>query len=118
MLAFDTTPARRWEPKQLRLQLFSIAGRLTRHSRRTRLKLAATAPHLQLLLDGLARLAALPDPGRPGPSTERKTLPRGREPRRPPTLGHTLTASVRNPVLRPPTRTDSHGGRHPAKHRG
>ncbi|WLP92750.1 IS1380 family transposase [Gordonia sp. NB41Y] len=63
MLAFTTTPARRWEPKRLRLQLFSIAARLTRHARRTRLKLAATAPHRQLLLDGLTRLAALPDPG-------------------------------------------------------
>ena len=63
MLAFDTTPARRWEPKRLRLQVFSIAARLTRHARRTRLKLAATAPHLQMLLDGITRLAALPDPG-------------------------------------------------------
>ncbi|AFA76049.1 transposase IS4 family protein (plasmid) [Gordonia polyisoprenivorans VH2] len=63
MLAFTTTPARRWEPKQLRLQVFSIAARLTRHARRTRLKLAATAPDLQLLLDRIARLAALPDPG-------------------------------------------------------
>ncbi|MGC4936288.1 transposase, partial [Gordonia sp. DT30] len=54
---------RRWEPKRLRLQLFSIAAKLTRHARRTRLKLAATAPNLQLLLDGIARLATLPNPG-------------------------------------------------------
>ena len=57
------TPARRWEPRRLRLQVFSIAARLTRHARRARLKLAATAPHLQLLLDRIARLAALRDPG-------------------------------------------------------
>lgn len=63
LLAFDATQARRWEPKRLRLRLFSIAAKITRHARRTRLKLAATAPHLHLLLDAIARLAALPDSG-------------------------------------------------------
>lgn len=63
LLAFDNTPARRWEPKKLRLRLFSIAAKLSRHARQTRLKLAAAAPHKNLLLTGLARLAALPDPG-------------------------------------------------------
>ncbi|MGW0035339.1 transposase [Gordonia sp. NPDC003376] len=42
---FDATPVRRWEPKKLRLRLFSIAARLSRHSRRTRLVLATTAPY-------------------------------------------------------------------------
>ncbi|MGC4935257.1 transposase [Gordonia sp. DT30] len=64
LLAFTDHPARRWEPtKRLRQQLFSIAAKLTRHARRTRLKLAATAPNLQLLLDGITRIATLPNPG-------------------------------------------------------
>ena len=40
MLALTGT-ARRWEPKQLRLRLFSVAGRLVRGGRRLRLRLAA-----------------------------------------------------------------------------
>ncbi|MGV9793139.1 IS1380 family transposase [Gordonia sp. NPDC003422] len=63
LVAFADTPARRWEPKRLRLCLFSIAAKLSRHARRTRLKLAASAPHKDLLLHGLATLATLPDPG-------------------------------------------------------
>ena len=35
-------PARRWEPKRLRLRLFAAAGRLVRGGRRLRLRLAAT----------------------------------------------------------------------------
>ena len=56
MLAFAEHPARRWEPKRLRLRLFSIAGRLARHARRTRLRLAAHAPWCDLLTTALARL--------------------------------------------------------------
>ena len=41
MLALTGT-ARRWEPKRLRLRLFSVAGRLARGGRRLRLSLAAT----------------------------------------------------------------------------
>ncbi|MBA5848265.1 IS1380 family transposase [Gordonia amicalis] len=63
MLAFTHHPARRWEPKRLRHRLFTIAAKITRHARRTRLKLADHAPHVGLLLDGMARLATLPDPG-------------------------------------------------------
>ena len=63
MLALHDSPARRWEPKALRLRLFSVAARLTRHARRRRLKLAAGTPHLQLLLDAMHTLTALPDPG-------------------------------------------------------
>ncbi|MDL9949051.1 IS1380 family transposase [Gordonia sp. ABSL11-1] len=63
ILAFHDTPARRWEPKRLRHRLFTIAAKISRHSRRTRLKLAAHAPHLSILLNGIARLTALPDPG-------------------------------------------------------
>src|SRR5258707_5443352 len=43
MLALDG-PARRWEPKRLRLCLFSVAGRIVRGGRRVRLRLAATWP--------------------------------------------------------------------------
>ncbi len=39
MLTLTGQPARRWEPKRLRLRLFSIAGRLARRSRRTVLHL-------------------------------------------------------------------------------
>jgi Transposase DDE domain group 1 len=48
----------RWEPKRLRLRLFSIAGRLARHARRTRtrLRLATHAPWADLLVTALARL--------------------------------------------------------------
>lgn len=62
MLAFRTGPARRWEPKRLRLRLFSTAGRIVRHARRVRLKLSAHAPHVDLLATGLRRLADLPAP--------------------------------------------------------
>ncbi len=62
MLALAHSPARRWEPKALRLRLFSVAARITCHARRRRLKLAAGAPHLQLLLDGIHTLTALPTP--------------------------------------------------------
>jgi len=43
MLALDG-PARCWEPKRLRLRVFSAAGRITRGSRRLRLRIAATWP--------------------------------------------------------------------------
>ena len=62
LLAFADHPARRWEPKRLRHRVFSIAAKISRHARRTRLKLAAHAPHVGLLLDGISRLAALPAP--------------------------------------------------------
>jgi hypothetical protein len=41
-LALHATPARRWEPKRLRLRLFAVAGRLVRTGRRARLNLAHT----------------------------------------------------------------------------
>lgn len=62
MLAFNTDPARRWEPKRLRLRLLSIAGRIARHARRIHSRLSAHAPHVDLLTAGLGRLAALPVP--------------------------------------------------------
>ncbi|MGF2946858.1 IS1380 family transposase [Mycobacterium sp. Lab-001] len=62
MLALHEHPARRWEPKRLRLRLFSIAARITCHARRVRLRLAAHAPWTHLLTDTLNKLNALPAP--------------------------------------------------------
>jgi hypothetical protein len=50
LLALTEHPARRWEPKRLRLRLFSTAGRLTRSARRTVLHLSTHAPWAHLLL--------------------------------------------------------------------
>jgi len=62
-LALTEHPARRWEPKRLRLRLLSIAGRLAASGRRRWLHLAATAPFTNLALDALHRLDALAAPG-------------------------------------------------------
>jgi hypothetical protein len=62
-LALTEHPARRWEPKRLRLRLLSIAGRLAVTGRRRRLHLAATAPFTALALEALRRLDALAAPG-------------------------------------------------------
>lgn len=56
MIGFADHRARRWEPKRLRLRLFSTAARLARHARRTRLRLSAHAPWADLLTTALARL--------------------------------------------------------------
>lgn len=56
MLALADHPARRWEPKRLRLRLFSAAARLTRHARRARLRFAAHWPYSALITTALARL--------------------------------------------------------------
>jgi Transposase DDE domain group 1 len=58
MLALDG-PARAWEPKRLRLRLFSAAGRLVRGSRRLRLRLAATWPWASQLTAAITRLQTL-----------------------------------------------------------
>jgi hypothetical protein len=58
MLAL-TGPARRWEPKRLRLRLFSCAGRIVRGSRRLRLRLAARWPWTPGITTAIARLQAL-----------------------------------------------------------
>ena len=50
MLAFTGDDARVWEPKRLRLRLFSIAGSIAHHSRRTWLHLCAHAPHVNLIV--------------------------------------------------------------------
>jgi len=56
MLALHDHPARRWEPKRLRLRLFSAAARLARHARRTRLRFATHWPFTDLITTALARL--------------------------------------------------------------
>jgi hypothetical protein len=63
LLALQAHPARRWEPKRLRLRLFSVAGRLARTGRRTVLHLASHPPWAGLLLDAITTLRALPAPG-------------------------------------------------------
>lgn len=49
-------PARRWEPKTLRLQLFSIPARLAHHARRVHLRLSRHHRGTGLLLTALDRL--------------------------------------------------------------
>ena len=58
MLALTGT-ARRWEPKRLRLRLFSAAGRIVRGGRRLRLRLAARWPWAREITDAITRLQAL-----------------------------------------------------------
>jgi hypothetical protein len=57
MLALDG-PARRWEPKRLRLRIFTCAGRLVRGGRRLKLRLAASWPWASQIATAIARLQA------------------------------------------------------------
>lgn len=63
MLSLTGHHARRWEPKRLRLRLFSIAGRLAHHGRIRRLHLSGHAPWAELLAEMITRLQNLPAPG-------------------------------------------------------
>jgi hypothetical protein len=63
MLGLDGHEARRWEPKRLRLRLFSTAGRFAVHGRIARLHLSAHAPWAGLLAEMINRLQSLPAPG-------------------------------------------------------
>jgi hypothetical protein len=56
MLALHDHPARRWEPKRLRLRLFSATARLARHARQTRLHFPVHWPWTTLITTALARL--------------------------------------------------------------
>jgi hypothetical protein len=58
MLAL-TGKARRWEPKRLRLRIFTCAGRIVRGSRRLRLRLAQRWPWAQEITTAITRLQAL-----------------------------------------------------------
>jgi hypothetical protein len=63
MLALAGHSARRWEPKRLRLRLFSIPARLARHGRTRRLHLCSHAPWTRLLASMINTLQAIPAPG-------------------------------------------------------
>jgi hypothetical protein len=58
MLAL-TGKARRWEPKRVRLRIFTCAGRIVRGSRRLRLRLAAAWPWATQITTAITRLQAL-----------------------------------------------------------
>jgi len=58
MLAL-TGQTRRWEPKRLRLRLFSAAGRIVRGGRRIRLRLSAAWPWNPVITAAFSRLHAL-----------------------------------------------------------
>jgi hypothetical protein len=63
LLALTEHDARRWEPKRLRIRLFTIPAALARSGRRLLLHLAAKAPFARLATDALRRLRALAVPG-------------------------------------------------------
>ncbi|MGW0614505.1 IS1380 family transposase [Streptomyces sp. NPDC002788] len=58
-----TGRARLWEPRRLRLRLFSAAGQLVTTGRRRILRLAHHWPWTREITDALERLALLPNPG-------------------------------------------------------
>ncbi len=62
MLAL-TGETRRWEPKRLRLRLFSAAGQLVTTGRRRWLRLAHHWPWTQIITAAFERLQTLPNPG-------------------------------------------------------
>lgn len=61
MLALTGT-ARRWEPRRMRLRLFSAFAQLVTTGRRI-LRLARHWPWTDVVTDALTRLEALPNPG-------------------------------------------------------
>lgn len=62
LLALTEHQARRWEPKRLRLRLFSATGRLAVSGRRVVLHLSRAGQWSALLVAILDRLRALPVP--------------------------------------------------------
>jgi hypothetical protein len=62
MLALSDQPARRWEPKRLRLRIFSAAARLVKGGRRLRLRLAAHWKWADLITVAIKHLQTLPAP--------------------------------------------------------
>jgi Transposase DDE domain group 1 len=63
MLALTEHPARRWEPKRLRLRIFSLPADLAHHARTVVLHLPAHAPWADLVINAVNRLRALAIPG-------------------------------------------------------
>ncbi|WP_329224342.1 IS1380 family transposase [Streptomyces canus] len=62
MLAL-TGDTRRWEPKRLRLRLFSAAAQIITTGRRRWLRFTARWPWTDVITHAIQRLAALPNPG-------------------------------------------------------
>jgi hypothetical protein len=58
MLAL-TSQARRWEPRRLRLRIFTCAGRIVRGGRRHKLRLATSWPWAREITTAITRLQAL-----------------------------------------------------------
>jgi hypothetical protein len=86
MLAFGDHPARRWEPKRLRLCVFSAAARLVKGGRRLRLRLARHWRWADLIASAITRLQAgdpltSAQPPRP-PKKDTPTRDRGTPPTR------------------------------------
>ena len=62
MLALTGHPARKWEPRTIRLRLMHIPATIARHARRVVLRYRADHPWTHLLLQGIGRLQTLPAP--------------------------------------------------------
>jgi hypothetical protein len=62
MLAL-TGKVRLWEPRRLRIRLFSAAAQLVTTARRRHLKFATHWPWTDVITDAIERLQALPNPG-------------------------------------------------------
>lgn len=62
MLAL-TGKTRRWEPRRLRLRLFSAAAQIVTTARRRHLRFTRHWPWTDVIIHALARLEALPNPG-------------------------------------------------------
>jgi Transposase DDE domain group 1 len=58
-----TGPARLWEPRRLRLRLFSAAAQLVITTRRRHLKFTQHWPWTDVITDAIERLQLLPNPG-------------------------------------------------------
>ena len=63
LLAFTDHDARRWEPKRLRLRIFTVPATLARTGRQMLLHLNESAPWAALVTDGFLRLRILAEPG-------------------------------------------------------
>ena len=62
LLALEGHTARKWEPKRLRIRLFSAAGRLVKGGRRLRLRLTDRWQRADLIVSAITRLQTLPAP--------------------------------------------------------
>ena len=63
LLGLNESDAQRWEPKRLRLRLFTIPATLARHGRQVLLHLAEKAPWASIATTGITRLRQLATPG-------------------------------------------------------